>query len=129
METIIKLLQSELHKIKILNLFIFNTVPFYSVNHMNSFPFKNLIELSIDLIIIKEVRELQILNHCEKLEKFKLGEIAIQSKNNTLNYIDIEKILNEQFNLQEEESQEIDFENEPNEVFGKIFYYMMKYVN
>ena len=124
METIIKLLQSELHKIKILNLFIFNTVPFYSVNHMNSFPFKNLIELSIDLIIIKEVRELQILNHCEKLEKFKLGEIAIQSKNNTLNYIDIEKILNEQFNLQEEESQEIDFENEPNEVFGKIFYYM-----
>ena len=124
METIIKLLQSELHKIKILNLFIFNTVPFYSVNHMNLFPFKNLIELSIDLIIIKEVRELQILNHCEKLEKFKLGEIAIQSKNNTLNYIDIEKILNEQFNLQEEESQEIDFENEPNEVFGKIFYYM-----
>ena len=124
METIIKLLQSELHKIKILNLFIFNAVPFYSNNHINTFPFRNLIELSIDIIIIKEVRELQILNHCEKLEKFKLGEIAIQSKDNALSYIDIEQILNEQFNLQEEEGQEIDFENEPNEVFGKIFYYM-----
>ena len=124
METIIKLLQSELHKIKMLNLFIFNAVPFYSNNHINTFPFRNLIELSIDIIIIKEVRELQILNRCEKLEKFKLGEIAIQSKDNALSYIDIEQILNEQFNLQEEEGQEIDFENEPNEVFGKIFYYM-----
>jgi len=124
METIIKLLSSEIHKIKILNLFIFNVVPFFTDNHINLFPFRNLIELSIDIIIIKEVRELQILNHCEKLEKFKLGEIAVQSKDNVLKYIDIEQILNEQYNLQEEGIEDIDFENEPNEVFGKIFYYM-----
>ena len=43
METIIKLLQSEQHKIKILNIFVFNTVPLYSENHINLFPFKNLI--------------------------------------------------------------------------------------
>ena len=131
METIIKLIKSDLHKIKSLNLFIFNAVSSYTKIPINSFPFNNLIELSIDLIIIKEVRELQILNHCEKLEKFKLGEIAVQSQNNALNYIDIEKILNEQFDIQEEEGGEIDFENEPTEVFGKIFYYMknMKEIN
>ena len=133
METIIKLIKSEMHKIKILNLFIFNAVSSYTKIPINSFPFANLIELSIDLIIIKEIKELQILNHCEKLEKFKLGEIAIQSQTNALNYINIDQILNEQFNIQEEEEVcgEIDFENEPTEVFGKIFYYMksMKEIN
>ena len=124
MESIVKLLKSELHKIKILNIFIFNAVSSYTNIPINSFPFSNLLELSIDLIIIKEIRELQILNHCEKLEKFKLGEIAIQSNDNILKYIDIDQILNEQFDSAEEEGQEIDFENEPTEVFGKIFYYM-----
>ena len=124
METIVKLIKSDLHKIKILNIFIFNAVSSYTKIPINSFPFVNLIELSIDLIIIKEIRELQILNNCEKLEKFKLGEIALQSQNSSLKYIDIEQILNEQFEMQEEEGGEIDFENEPNEVFGKIFYYM-----
>lgn len=131
METIVKLIKSDLHKIKILNLFIFNAVSSYTKIPINSFPFSNLIELSIDLIIIKEIRELQILNHCEKLEKFKLGEIAIQSQTNALNYINIDQILNELFDIQEEEGGEIDFENEPTEVFGKIFYYMknMKEIN
>ena len=124
METIVKLIKSESHKIKILNLFVFNGVTSYTKIPINSFPFVNLIELSIDLIIIKEIRELQILNHCEKLEKFKLGEIALQSQDNSLKYIDIDQILNEQFDIQEEEGGEIDFENEPTEVFGKIFYYM-----
>jgi len=124
MESIVKLIKSELHKIKILNIFIFNAVSSYTNIPINSFPFTNLLELSIDIIIIKEIRELQILNHCEKLEKFKLGEIAIQSNDNILKYIDIDQILNEQFDLAEEEGQEIDFENEPTEVFGKIFYYM-----
>ena len=131
METIVKLIKSDLHKIKILNLFIFNAVSSYTKIPINSFPFSNLIELSIDLIIIKEIRELQILNHCEKLEKFKLGEIAIQSQTNALNYINIDQILNELFDIHEEEGGEIDFENEPTEVFGKIFYYMknMKEIN
>lgn len=124
MESIVKLIKSELHKVKILNIFIFNAVSSYTNIPINSFPFSNLLELSIDIIIIKEIRELQILNHCEKLEKFKLGEIAIQSNDNILKYIDIDQILNEQFDLAEEEGQEIDFENEPTEVFGKIFYYM-----
>jgi len=48
----------------------------------------------------------------------------VQSKDNVLKYIDIEQILNEQYNLQEEGIEDIDFENEPNEVFGRIFYYM-----
>ena len=124
METIIKLLKSNLHHIKKLNLFIFNGISSYTHIPINSCPFKNLIELSIDLMIIKEIKELQILNHCEKLEKFKLGEIVIQSHTNTLNYIDIEEILDKQFDLQEENGGEIDFDNEPTEVFGKIFYYM-----
>ena len=126
METIIKLLKSNLHHIKKLYLFVFNGVTKYTNIPVNSFPFKNLIELSIDLMIIKEVRELQIFNHCEKLEKFKLGEIAIQSQTNILNYIDIDDILNKQFDIQEENENEgeIDFDNEPTEVFGKIFYHM-----
>ena len=39
--------------------------------------------------------------------------------------------MNEQFDIQEEEGGEIDFDNEPTEVFGKIFYYMknMKEIN
>ena len=124
METIIKLLNSNAHHIKKLNLFAFNGVSKYTNIPINSFPFKNLTELSIDLMIIKEVKELQILNHCGNLEKFKLGEIAIQSEKNILNYIDINDILNKQFDLQEENGGEIDFDNEPTEVFGKIFYYM-----
>ena len=124
METLLKLLKSNLHHIQKLNLFVFNGVTQYTHIQINSFPFKNLIELSIDLLIIKEVKELQILYHCEKLEKFKLGEIAIQSNNNVLNYIDIDDILNKQFVLEEENNGEIDFDNVPTEVFGKIFYYM-----
>ena len=123
-ETIIKLLKSNDHHIKILNLFIYNGVSSYTHVPINSCPFKNLLELSIDVMIIKEVKELQILNQCEKLEKFKLGEIAIQSQSNVLNYIDIEDILEKQYILCEEEGVEIDFDNEPTEVFGKIFYYM-----
>ena len=124
METLLKILKSNLHHIQKLNLFVFNGVTQYTHIQINSFPFKNLIELSIDLLIIKEVKELQILYHCEKLEKFKLGEIAIQSNNNVLNYIDIDDILNKQFVLEEENNGEIDFDNVPTEVFGKIFYYM-----
>ena len=41
-----------------------------------------------------------------------------------LTFIDIEDILNKQFDLQEESEEEFDFDNEPTEVFGKIFYYM-----
>ena len=123
-ETIIKLLKSNEHHIKKLNLFIYNGVSSYTHVPINSCPFKNLMELSIDLIIIKEIKELQILNNCEKLEKFKLGEIALQSQANVLNYIDIEDILEKQYALNEEEGAEIDFDNEPTEVFGKIFYYM-----
>ena len=123
-QTIIKLLKSNLHHIKKLYLFIFNGITKYTGISISSFPFQNLLELSIDLIIIKEIKELQILNHCEKLVKFKLGEIAIQSDNNQLNFIDIDDILNKQFDLQEENEGEIDFDNEPTEVFGKIFYYM-----
>ena len=131
METIIKLLNSNAHHIKKLYLFAFNGVTKYTNIPINSFPFKNLTELSIDLMIIKEVKELQILNHCGQLEKFKLGEIAIQSEKNILTYIDINDILNKQFDLQEENGGEIDFDNEPTEVFGKIFYYMknLKEVN
>lgn len=124
MEIIIKLLKSNNHHIKKLNLFIFNGVTKYTGISINSFPFKNLVELSIDLLIIKEIKELQIFNHCEQLTKFKLGEIAIQSQINILNFIDIEDILNKQFDLQEENEEEFDFDNEPTEVFGKIFYYM-----
>ena len=131
MNTIIKLITSNIHKIKYLNLFIFNAIPSYNNIHINSFPFKNLLELNIDLIIIKEIKDLQILNHCEKLEKFKLGDISLQSNENKLSYIDIDKILDEQSNIVENEGGEIDFENEPTEVFGKIFYYMknMKEIN
>ena len=131
MNTIIKLITSNIHKIKYLNLFIFNAIPSYNNIHINSFPFKNLLELNIDLIIIKEIKDLQILNHCEKLEKFKLGDITFQSNENKLSYIDIDKILDEQSNIVENEGGEIDFENEPTEVFGKIFYYMknMKEIN
>jgi hypothetical protein len=124
MESIVKLIKSDLHKIQIFNIFIFNAVSSYTKVPINSFPFRNLIELRIDLIIIKEIKELQILNNCEKLEKFKLGEIALQSQANVLNYIDIEDILEKQYALNEEEDVEIDFDNEPTEVFGKIFYYM-----
>ena len=124
METIIKLLKSNNHHIQKLNLFIFNGVTKSTGISINSFPFRNLVELSIDLLIIKEIKELQIFNHCEKLTKFKLGEIAIQSQINILNFIDIEDILNKQFDLQEENEEEFDFDNEPTEVFGKIFYYM-----
>ena len=124
METIIKLLKSNSHHLKKLNLFVFNGVAQYTHIQINSFPFKNLSELSIDLLIIKEIKDLQILYHCEKLEKFKLGEIAIQSQANKLNYIDIDDILNKQFDLEEENNGEIDFDNVPTEVFGKIFYYM-----
>ena len=131
MNTIIKLITSNIHKIKYLNLFIFNAIPSYNNIHINSFPFKNLLELNIDLIIIKEIKDLQILNQCEKLEKFKLGDITFQSNENKLSYIDIDKILDEQSNIVENEGGEIDFENEPTEVFGKIFYYMknMKEIN
>ena len=131
MNTIIKLITSNIHKIKYLNLFIFNAIPSYNNIHINSFPFKNLLELNIDLIIIKEIKDLQILNQCEKLEKFKLGDISLQSNENKLSYIDIDKILDEQSNIVENEGGEIDFENEPTEVFGKIFYYMknMKEIN
>ena len=124
MTTIIKLLKSNLHHIKKLNLFVFNGVAKHTGISINSFPFRNLLELSIDLMIISEVKDLQIFNHCDKLIKFKLGEIAIQSQTNILNYIDIDDILNKQFDLQEENNGEIDFDNEPTEVFGKIFYYM-----
>ncbi len=131
MNTIIKLITSNIHKIKYLNLFIFNAIPSYNNIHINSFPFKNLLELNIDLISIKEIKDLQILNQCEKLEKFKLGDITFQSNENKLSYIDIDKILDEQSNIVENEGGEIDFENEPTEVFGKIFYYMknMKEIN
>ena len=124
MQTIIKLLKSNLHHIQKLNLFVFNGISKYTGISISSFPFQNLLELSIDLFIIKEIKELQIFYHCEKLVKFKLGEIAIQSENNILNFIDIDDILNKQFDLQEENEGEIDFDNEPTEVFSKIFYYM-----
>ena len=124
MTTIIKLLKSNLHHIKKLNLFVFNGMAKHTSISINSFPFRNLLELSIDLMIINEVKDLQIFNHCDNLIKFKLGEIAIQSQTSILNYIDIDDILNKQFDLQEENNGEIDFDNEPTEVFGKIFYYM-----
>ena len=124
MESIIKLLRSNLHHIRKLNLFVFNGVTKYTGISINSYPFRNLLELSIDLMIISEVRELQIFNNCDKLIKFKLGEIAVQSEPNMLNYIDIDDILDKQFDLQEENNEEIDFDNEPTEVFGKIFYFM-----
>ena len=124
METIIKLLKSKLHHIQKLNIFVYNGVSKYTKIPINSYPFRNLLELSIDVMIISEVKELQILNFCEKLTKFKLGEIVIKSQTNLLNYINIEDILNKQFDLEEENEGEIDFENEPTEVFGKIFYYM-----
>ena len=124
MESIIKLLRSNLHHIKKLYLFIFNGVTKYTCIPINYYPFRNLMELSIDLMIISEVKELQIFNNCDKLVKFKLGEIAVQSQTGVLNYIDIDEILDKQFDLQEENNGEIDFDNEPNEVFGKIFYYM-----
>ena len=124
MQTIIKLLKSNLHHIQKLNLFVFNGISKYTGISISSFPFQNLLELSIDLFIIKEIKELQIFYHCEKLVKFKLGEIAIQSENNILNFIDIDDILNKQFDLQEKNEGEIDFDNEPTEVFSKIFYYM-----
>jgi len=38
-----------------------------------------------------------------------------------LNYIDLEDILEKQYALNEEDVEEIDFDNEPTEGFGKIF--------
>ena len=132
--TINKILDSKDHKIKKLNFFLFNGIlelysksmfkGVYIEKKIYPFPFTNLIELGIDCIIIKEVKELQIFYKCEKLVKFKLGEIILKDskKENQLIYIDIDKIHDEQ--LINQKCGEVDFDNEPTEVFGKIFYYM-----
>ena len=132
--TINRILDSKFHKIKKLNYFLFNGIVelytksmfkgAYIENKIYPFPFKNLLELGIDCIIIKEVKELQIFYKCEQLIKFKLGEIIIKNdkKENEINYIDIDKIHDEQ--LMNQNNCEVDFDNEPTEVFGKIFYYM-----
>ena len=128
-KVILNILNSNENKLKILNCFAF-----YMPNlNENDFIFINLIELSFDLLMINHIKNLKIFSCCEKLVAFKIGDIII--KDNKIkdepifHYINLNEI-NEQLtnNLNDENinnlNQEIDFDNDYIEIFGKIFYKM-----
>lgn len=96
--------------------------------------FQGLECLSIDLILVYEVKDLNIFCNCEKLKEFRLGQIAIKSRkpnltgNYSLTLIERTNLLIRYYKEEElegnPEGDTFDFENDPLEVFGKIFYRM-----
>ena len=129
-KTILNILNSREHKLKILNIFAF-----YMPNlNENDLIFKNLIELSFDLLMINHIKNLKIFSNCENLISFKIGDIIIKDnivKNEPVfHYINLNEInqqlinnLNEQ-NINNNLNREIDFDNDYIDIFSKIFYKM-----
>ena len=128
-KTILNILNSREHKLKILNIFAF-----YMPNlNENDLIFKNLIELSFDLLMINHIKNLKIFSNCENLISFKIGDIII--KDNTVknepvfHYINLNEINQQLINNLNEQNinnlnQEIDFDNDYIDIFSKIFYKM-----
>ena len=91
-KTILNILNSREHKLKILNIFAF-----YMPNlNENDLIFKNLIELSFDLLMINHIKNLKIFSNCENLISFKIGDIIIKdnmAKNEPVfHYINLNEI-------------------------------------
>ena len=128
-KTILNILNSREHKLKILNIFAF-----YMPNlNENDLIFKNLIELSFDLLMINHIKNLKIFSNCENLISFKIGDIIIKDnivKNEPVFYYINLNEINQQLinNLNEQNinnlNQEIDFDNDYIDIFSKIFYKM-----
>ena len=112
-----RILISEEHKIKKLNIFIYNCIKFENNENL----FKNLIELNIDLLLINEIKNLKIFYNCNCIKNFKIGEIAIKNFiKNEPNFNLIE--LNNNYDMNNLD--QIDFDNDYIEIFSKIFFYM-----
>ena len=128
-KTILNILNSREHKLKILNIFAF-----YMPNlNENDLIFKNLIELSFDLLMINHIKNLKIFSNCENLISFKIGDIIIKDnivKNEPVfHYINLNEINQQLINNLNEQNinnlnQEIDFDNDYIDIFSKIFYKM-----
>ena len=128
-KTILNILNSREHKLKILNIFAF-----YMPNlNENDLIFKNLIELSFDLLMINHIKNLKIFSNCENLISFKIGDIIIKdnmAKNEPVfHYINLNEINQQLINNLNEQNinnlnQEIDFDNDYIDIFSKIFYKM-----
>ena len=128
-KTILNILNSREHKLKILNIFAF-----YMPNlNENDLIFKNLIELSFDLLMINHIKNLKIFSSCENLISFKIGDIIIKdnmAKNEPVfHYINLNEINQQLINNLNEQNinnlnQEIDFDNDYIDIFSKIFYKM-----
>ena len=99
----------------------------------NDLIFKNLIELSFDLLMINHIKNLKIFSNCENLISFKIGDIIIKDnivKNEPVfHYINLNEINQQLINNLNEQNinnlnQEIDFDNDYIDIFSKIFYKM-----
>ena len=113
-------------KMRKLSIAVYNAIPeTYKISVENLTPFSNLMELNIDILFIKELKNLSCLYNCKHMEKFGLGDIVIKAKNyqNKYYFVDLDSVELEKNNETENENG-IDFDNEPIEIFGKMFYHM-----
>ena len=129
------LLSDKHSQLKRLNLFVFNANNSYFHTNINEeCLFKNLTHLSIDILLIDKIKQLQIFYQARRLVQFKLDCILIKDNNNNngnnghmnynyvhLNLNDVDLYSNSNNELQIEQ---IDFDNDYFEVFSKMLYYM-----
>ena len=122
-----------------LNLFVFNASNnYFNTNINEECLFKNLTHLSIDILLIDKIKQLQIFYQAKRLVQFKLDCILIKdtcnninsgnNNNSSMNYNYVHLNLNEvdlySNSNNELQIEQIDFDNDYFEVFSKMLYYM-----
>ena len=131
------LLSDKHSQLQHLNLFVFNASNnYFNTNINEECLFKNLTHLSIDILLIDKIKQLQIFYQAKRLVQFKLDCILIKdnsnnninSGNNSMNYNYVHLNLNEvdlySNSNNELQIEQIDFDNDYFEVFSKMLYYM-----
>ena len=133
MEIIGKILLSQKIHLNTLSLSVFNA---NEKVFKNKPIFQNLSHLSINLLLIEKVENMQIFYHCKNLISFRIDSIAIKEQLTNItaepkfSFIDFSNngIIPNENNVNVDENAmdnfSIDFDNDYLEVFGKIFYYM-----
>ncbi len=131
---LIQILLSDRHSLSQLHIFLFNA-------YIDTIPkdkciFSKLTHLTINLLLIEKVKQLQIFYNCSNLIQFSIDSIAIKdtstrSTEPNFVYADFANTIipegndnNMEIDEQVLEILSIDFENDYLEVFGKIFYFM-----
>ena len=132
-QPLIQILLSNRHSLSQLHIFVFNA--YINVIPKDKCIFSKLTHLTINLLLIEKVKQLQIFYNCSNLIEFSIDSIAIKdTSTNEPNflYADFTNTIipegnngnNMEIDDQALETLSIDFENDYLEVFGKIFYFM-----